>query len=716
MSRNDKIKILLVDDRPENLLAYRAILGELDLELTFADCGEEALKSVLTNDFAVILLDVNMPGMDGFETAAFIRGRKHSSHTPIIFVTAFPDEVHAARGYAHGAVDYLQTPIVPEVLRAKVRVFVELFRMTEQIKRQGEERLAFDQERVRRAAAEEANSRLRFLAQVTEVVGRSLDYAATARDLVRLTVPTLGEHAVVARWDELGPCWQIVQAIATGDEVSVAELASLDPLPSEIAAAIRQSQSTQAHSTQAHSTQAQSAQASGIDRPSDSALGASDPRLILLPLAGQKSTFAVLGIKRGSAAPPFSADDRTLIEALGSRAAMALENANLYKDLERADRQKNEFLSMLAHELRNPLAPIRTAVDVLRLKGDGQPEIEWAREIINRQTKHLVRLVDDLLDVSRITGGKIRLDLEVLNAASVVAAAVETSRPLIEESGHQMTVTLPEEPVWVRCDRVRLAQVLSNLLNNAAKYTQRGGLIALTVERSGGEAVFRVADNGIGISAEMLPKVFELFTQVERSLDRSQGGLGVGLTVVKRLVEMHGGRVEAASSGAGGGSEFTVRLPAIESPPDPEAVADAPLENRSPAAPLRVLVVDDNADAADSLAWLLRHGDHEVRTAHDGRQAVEVAHEFRPQAVVLDLGLPEIDGYEVARRLRQHADTRGALLVALSGYGQQEHRRRSSEAGFDYHFVKPLDFGGLQRILLEAQDRPRGELARVGSN
>jgi signal transduction histidine kinase len=699
MSRNDKIKILLVDDRPENLLAYRAILGELDLELTFADCGEEALKYVLTNDFAVILLDVNMPGMDGFETAAFIRGRKHSSHTPIIFVTAFPDEVHAARGYAHGAVDYLQTPIVPEVLRAKVRVFVELFRMTEQIKRQSEERLAFDQERVRRAAAEEANSRLRFLAQVTEVVGRSLDYATTARDLVRLTVPTLGEHAVVARWDELGPGWQVVQAVSTSDGVSVAELATLDPLPSEIAAAIRESQATQSPH---------------LDRPLPAAPGESGPRLILLPLAGQKSTFAVLGIKRGSAAPPFSADDLTLIEALGSRAAMALENANLYKDLERADRQKNEFLSMLAHELRNPLAPIRTAVDVLRLKGDGQPEIEWAREIINRQTKHLVRLVDDLLDVSRITGGKIRLDLEVLNAVSVVAAAVETSRPLIEESGHQMTVTLPEEPVWIRCDRVRLAQVLSNLLNNAAKYTQRGGLIGLTVERSGGEAVFRVADNGIGISAEMLPKVFELFTQVERSLDRSQGGLGVGLTVVKRLVEMHGGRVEAASSGAGGGSEFTVRLPAIESPPETETVVDAPLENRSPAAPLRVLVVDDNADAADSLAWLLRHGDHEVRTAHDGRQAVELAHEFRPQAVVLDLGLPEIDGYEVARRLRQHADTRGALLVALSGYGQQEHRRRSSEAGFDYHFVKPVDFGGLQRILLEAHDRP--ELARVGSN
>ncbi|HEV8001869.1 MAG TPA: response regulator, partial [Planctomycetaceae bacterium] len=454
MSRSEKIKILLVDDRAENLLAYRAILGELDLDLMFADCGEEALKHVLGNDFAVILLDVNMPGMDGFETATFIRGRKRSAHTPIIFVTAFPDEFHAARGYAHGAVDYLQTPIVPEVLRAKVKVFVELFRMTQQIKQQGEERLAFDHERMRRAAAEEANSRLRFLARVTEVVGRSLDYGTTARDLVRLTVPTLGEHAVVARWDEAaGGTWRVVEAVSAGGDVSVGELTSLDPLPVDLAEAITQSLPTQLPAL--------------LPTP-PSTPGDSSPRLILLPLAGQKSTFAVLGIKRSLATRPFSPDDLTLAEALASRAAMALENANLYKDLERADRQKNEFLSMLAHELRNPLAPIRTAVDILRLKADGQPEIEWAREIINRQTKHLVRLVDDLLDVSRITGGKIRLDLELLNAASVVAAAVETSGPLIEESGHQMTVSLPDEPVWVRCDRVRLAQVLSNLLNNAA--------------------------------------------------------------------------------------------------------------------------------------------------------------------------------------------------------------------------------------------------------
>jgi len=702
MSRSEQIKILLVDDRPENLLAYRAILSELDLDLRFASSGEEALKSVLVNDFAVMLLDVNMPGIDGFETASLIRGRKHSAHTPIIFLTAFPDEVHAARGYAHGAVDYLQTPIVPEVLRAKVKVFVDLFRMTEQIKRQGEERLAFDHERMRRNAAEEANSRLRFLARVTEVVGRTLDYDLTARDLVRLTVPTLGDHAVVARWNEAaGDEWHVVQAVATDGLVSVAELTSIDPLPTELADAIRQSQSQQSPTA---------------CRPFQAAPGDSGPRLIILQLAGQKSTFAVLGITREPAAPPFDADDLTLAEALASRASMALENANLYKGLERADRQKNEFLSMLAHELRNPLAPIRTAVDVLRLKGEGHPEIEWAREIISRQTSHLVRLVDDLLDVSRITGGKIRLDLEVLDAAAVVSAAVETSRPLIEESGHQMSASLPEEPLWVRCDRVRLAQVLSNLLNNAAKYTQPGGLIRLEVDRSELHAVFRVSDNGIGISAEMLPKVFDLFSQSERSIDRSQGGLGVGLTVVKRLVEMHGGRVEVASNGPGTGSEFTVRLPVLEAPPDGCVVTDSPSENRSPESPLRVLVVDDNADAAESLAWLLKHRNHKVGTAHDGRRAVQLAQEFRPQVVVLDLGLPELDGYEVARQLRKSEATRGALLIALSGYGQQEHRRRSSEAGFDYHFVKPLDFAALQRILVESHDRHRGELAPVGSD
>jgi CheY-like chemotaxis protein len=263
---------------------------------------------------------------------------------------------------------------------------------------------------------------------------------------------------------------------------------------------------------------------------------------------------------------------------------------------------------------------------------------------------------------------------------------------------------------------VRLAQVLSNLLNNAAKYTPHGGSIRLALDLEGDDAVFRVGDNGIGISPEMLPKLFELFTQAESSLDRSQGGLGVGLTVVKRLVELHGGRVDAASGGPGYGSEFTVRLTALATPPRADAAVDPPSESPSATAPLRVLVVDDNADAADSLAWLLKHSNHEVRTAHSGRKAVEVAGEFRPQAVVLDLGLPELDGYVVARQLRDRDETRGVLLVALSGYGQSEHRRRSNEAGFDYHFVKPLDFSALHRILREAQEKRAVGLARASAS
>ena len=250
-----------------------------------------------------------------------------------------------------------------------------------------------------------------------------------------------------------------------------------------------------------------------------------DPQIIVFPLSGQKSILAAFGISR-AVRSPLHAADFTIAEALAARAAIALENAQLYKDLEQADRQKNEFLSMLAHELRNPLAPIRTGVDVLRLRGDDQPEIVWARDMIERQTTQLVRLVDDLLDVSRITGGKIRLELERVNVAGIVATAVETSRPLIDEAGHELTVSLPDETLWVDCDRVRLSQVLSNLLNNSAKYTRTGGSIRLAVERDGSEAVFRFRDNGIGIPGEMLSKVFDLFTQVERSLDRRGAGWG----------------------------------------------------------------------------------------------------------------------------------------------------------------------------------------------
>ena len=702
MSHADRIMILLVDDRPENLLAYQASLAELDLELVFARSGTEALKQVLLHEFALVLLDVNMPGMDGFETASLIRSRKRSVHTPIIFVTAFPDDVRATQGYAYGAVDYLQSPVVPEILRAKVKVFVDLFRMTREVQRQSEERLALAQERMRRTAAEEANSRLTFLAEVTALVGRSLDDTVTARDTVRLTVPALGDHAVIARRDLAGTGWQVIQAVAEAGNVAIEQFTSLDRIASPLADAL-----------------VRTFESGAVERlGSSSPVASGEARTVVFPLSGQKSILAALGISREPSGGHFTPADFTIAEALAARAAIALENAQLYKDLEHADRQKNEFLSMLAHELRNPLAPIRTGVDVLRLRGDSQPEVVWARDMIERQTMQLVRLVDDLLDVSRITGGKIRIELECVDVAAVVATAIETSRPLIDEAGHQLTVSIPETALCVSCDRVRLAQVLSNLLNNAAKYTRSGGTIRLSVAREGSEAVFRVQDNGIGIPPEMLSKVFELFTQVERSLDRSRGGLGVGLTLARRLVELHGGRIDVASDGAGHGSEFTVRLPAVSAPATPaELVNDPRPAEQVSQTPLRILVVDDNVDAADSLAWLFRQLAHDVRTTHDGRSAIELATEFRPQVVVLDLGLPQLDGYEVSRRLRSLPDTRDAPIIAVSGYGQDEDRRRSSQAGFDHHFIKPVDFQSLLGVLREVEDNrsPDEELEGVES-
>jgi CheY-like chemotaxis protein len=378
---------------------------------------------------------------------------------------------------------------------------------------------------------------------------------------------------------------------------------------------------------------------------------------------------------------------------------VAIDNARLYRDIQEADRHKNEFLAMLAHELRNPLAPIRSAIHLLRRRALDVPDVIWAQDLIDRQVQQMVRLVDDLLDVSRITRGKITLRTEAVDVATVVARAVETCRPLMDERKHELTVSLPPEPVRVEGDTTRLAQVVSNLLNNAAKYTEEGGRIGLTVQQEGGEAVLRVRDSGVGIPADMLSNVFDLFTQVNRSLDRSQGGLGIGLTLVHRLIEMHRGSVRAFSAGPNQGSEFVVRLPALAGQGAEEPSPNGTAEPAAPGPTRRILVVDDNTDGADSLALVLGLSGHDVRTAYDGPAAVEAATSFLPEVVLLDIGLPGIDGYEVARRLRKHPGLEEILLVALTGYGQDEDRRRAEEAGFDVHLVKPVDASTLSQIL-----------------
>jgi PAS domain S-box-containing protein len=370
------------------------------------------------------------------------------------------------------------------------------------------------------------------------------------------------------------------------------------------------------------------------------------------------------------------------------------------EELKRADRRKDEFIAMLGHELRNPLAPIANAVHLLRLSPSTDTTQVSARAIIERQMGRLTRLVDDLLDVSRITSGRVQLHQERTPLEAVVMRAVETVRPLIEQEKHRLHVELTTEPVWIFGDLTRLEQVFANLLNNAAKYTDSGGEIWLGTALENGRAVVRVRDNGIGIASELLPQVFELFIQAERTLERSRGGLGVGLSLVKRLVQLHGGTVEARST-PGAGSEFTVSLPSIPAPATRAAPRDAARPNGAVARQLRVLVVDDNIDAAQSLGMVLQAGGHAVHLSHDGIAALEAAEAHKPDLVFLDIGLPRLNGYEVAKRLRAAPLLKSAMIVAMTGYGQPEDLRRSNQAGFDHHLVKPADPGRVEELLRE---------------
>lgn len=444
----------------------------------------------------------------------------------------------------------------------------------------------------------------------------------------------------------------------------------------------------------------------GID-PGSTVVG--DDRLARLAAAGVRSYLGVPMLSRGRVAGclaflsasgrrRFGPEQLRVAQDLAERVAVAVENGRLYRALQEADRRKAEFLATLAHELRNPLAPVRNGVQVLRLGGDDPAARAKAVEMMDRQIVHLVRLVDDLMDVSRVNSGKVALRLAPVDLRDVVEAAVEISRQMIDSGGHQLGVRVADEPLPLEADRTRLVQVLANLLNNAAKYTPQGGRIELSAGREGTDAVVSVTDSGVGISAEMLPRIFDMFTQIGTTIDRSQGGLGIGLTLVRRLVEMHGGAVSARSEGAGRGSTLIVRLPLAR-----PATAGEGSVATAPAAPsssrLNVLVVDDNQDSAESLAILLGLKGHEVRTAHDGPEALRTLESFRPHLVLLDLGLPGMSGFEVARRIRSSAGLRDVRLAALTGWGQEEDRRRTREAGFDHHLVKPADPEAVEAVL-----------------
>lgn len=678
----EPVDILIVDDLPEKLLVFETVLEELGQNLVFARSGTEALREVLTREFAVILLDVNMPDVDGFETAALIRRYKRSAHTPIIFITAYADEMQTARGYSLGAVDYILSPVVPEVLRSKVRVFVELLSLQRRIARQADARVAHAAAEAALRVAEETTRRSAFLSQLSHELSGPLDVRTGLHRLLGMVVPRLAHGATVVLFDDQG---RVQQAAAWRDgDAAVADLGADD------LSAVEQDRLRRARRAAA-AREAIDAQ-TYLLRDGERALG-------LMLLAGDPTPL-------GSA----------VLDEVATRAAIAFAAAQLYQSLqeeiqerrraetrlEESSQRKDEFLAMLSHELRNPLAPIGNAVEIIRRVGGHDPKLMWATDITARQVRQLTRLVDDLLDVARIGQGKIVLQTVPLELTALVAQCIEMQRPAL--AAHQQTLTqaLPPHPVWVQGDPARLQQVINNLLANANKYTPDGGSVHVSVFVEQRMAVVSVRDNGIGIEPDLLPRVFDLFVQGQRAPDRNQGGLGVGLTLVQRLVKLHEGRVEAASAGDGRGAEFRVYLPCPQAAAAPDALAPASAP-ASAAASRRVLIVEDNADVADTTATMLAMTGHTVRCARDGAQALADAQEFAPEVVLLDVGLPVLDGYQVARRLRQLPATRHALLIGLTGYGLPADRQRGHEAGFDHHLLKPADPAQLCALIDEWQ-------------
>ena len=562
MTGSGKVNILLVDDQPARLLTYQAVLGDLGQNLVSARSGREALDKLMHDEFALVLLDVSMPDMDGFETAQLIHEHPRFEQTPIIFVTGVHvTELDRLKGYKAGAVDYVSIPVVPEILRSKVAVLVELY--------------------CKRRELSDLN---RHLAETNA---------------------------------------QLASANSTLQAEKTRELQALNEALQRINADLERA------------------------------------NLRLQSEVAERS-----------------------------RAEHALKEA---------DRQKDEFLAMLAHELRNPLAPIRNAVSLMGMGPVASAPLQLARDVIDRQLSQLTRLVDDLLDVSRITRGRINLNPEVIGVADLVNRACETAEPLMQERGHTFRTEIGDLTLKVHGDCLRLTQAIGNVLANAAKYTRRGGQVMLSARRRESQVEISVRDSGIGIAPERLAHIFDLFAQFHPQ-DEYQTGLGIGLAIVRRLVEMHGGAVSAMSSGSGQGSEFVISLPLVTTSLEPQGPTSS-TANAPPGAARRILVADDNADALESLATLLTLSGHEVYRALDGSLALEAAERYVPDVALLDIGMPQLSGYDVARQIRARPWGQSLVLIALTGWGQESDRRRSQEAGFNSHLVKPVDPEELNRIL-----------------
>jgi PAS domain S-box-containing protein len=644
--------VLLVDDQPANLLALEAALDPLRVNLVRAVSGPQALAALEKQDFAAVLLDVRMPGMDGFEVARQIRSRPRSRFTPILFVTAGddPDEAMLS-AYALGAVDFLAKPLRTEVLKAKVGVFVELYRSKEELRmrerRDFEQRLEAKEERYR-ALFESIDEGFCVVKLLRDASGRVYDY----------------------RFEEANEAFAMHTGLVDAIGKTIREM-----VPDH-----------DAHWFELYGRVADTGEATRFVREAKAMKRWFD--VYATRLAGPGSDLVAI-----------------LFSDITQRLVTEQDLRRLNEELAQANRRKTEFLATLAHELRNPLAPLSNGLHLMRMASTKPEVLEKTRQMMERQIQHMVHLVDDLLDVARISTGKVELRRQRTDLKEIVATAVETSASLIDAGGHKLNVEVPSEPLPMDADPTRIAQVVSNLLNNAAKYTPPGGRISLKVRVEGQEAVLGVTDTGVGIAADAIDKVFEMFAQVPTA-GKPQGGLGIGLSLVQSLVSLHGGSVSATSPGPGKGSTFTVRLPLLAAAGD---AASGPSASQEPAKPgqLQVLVVDDNTDAAESLGVLLDIEGHAAHIAHTGAEALQVAQTRPLDVVFLDIGLPDMTGYDVAKRMRMLPSMQKTLLVALTGWGTQDDRQRTRDAGFDRHLTKPAELPAVEELLRAAEQAKR---------
>lgn len=760
-------KILLVDDNEANLLALEVVLQSLGQELIKTRSGEEALQLLLQEDFAVVLLDIQLGGIDGFEVARSIRSQERSKHTPIIFITAFESEAFPpAKAYTLGAVDYLVKPLVPDILRAKVEVFLTLFLRTEQVRQL--QRQQTENEALHRFRAIIEHSWDGYALMAADAV---IHYASPSsiRILGYRPEELVGHNAfefmhpddreriqglftqLIAQPDRVIPSvyryrhkegsWRWLEATGTnllGDPSvqavvvncrDITEQREAEKVRAELAAIVESSEdaiigedlqgvitSWNKGAERLYGYDAEEVVGKPVTLLHPSEQADELPNLLERLGRGERiEPYETVRLRKDSSRVDVSLsvsaikdNEGRVIGAskiardIGPQKRLESELRRHAEELAEAHRQKDQFLAMLAHELRNPMAPLRTGVHILR-QPQTPPEVrERTRDMMDRQLRHLSRLVDDLLDVSRIVRGKIELRMERLDLRRLVRTVADDRRPVLEQVGLTLFLDLPETPICVMGDQTRLTQVLNNLLDNSVKFAKGRNIVIvrLQADEERRQAVLCVRDEGVGIEPELLPRLFTPFLQADRSLDRSRGGLGLGLAMVKGLAELHGGSAEASSEGPGRGAEFTIRLPLDQEPPALSEMHAAPGPSGKQ---LRILVIEDNRDAADSLRLLLNIMGHEARVAYTGTEGVAAAKEWRSDVVLCDIGLPGIDGFEVARQLRRLPGMAKTLIVAITGYGQEPDVKRSKEAGIDYHFLKPIDPAQLKQVLANAK-------------